>query len=358
MSVEFRALLKKVGSGTHTCQDLTRAEAATAAILMLNREATAAQMGAFLIAHRIKRPTGEELAGFLDAYTQLGPQVSAIATESPVVVFSTPYDGRTRTAPVLPVTALLLAAVGCPVLMHGGDRMATKYGVPLVELWQALGVDWTGLSLPQVRDLLQTVGLSFLYMPRLFPALAPLVEIRDQLGKRPPLATLELFWCPYAGSAHLISGYVHPPTEQMLQSACALRSQTLYTTVKGLEGSCDLPRDRTAIIGVPQSATASTLDRLLINARDLGLSGPEIPYGSLADWATAVTQLLAGDHTVDLYPAVVWNSGFYLWHLGPAVSLEDGVDLAKTLLREGQGAQQLQQLQQQVSSLTPVLSHP
>jgi anthranilate phosphoribosyltransferase len=61
MSNAFRELLKKVGSGVHTGKDLTREEAATATRMMLLQEATPAQIGAFMIAHRIKRPTSEEL---------------------------------------------------------------------------------------------------------------------------------------------------------------------------------------------------------------------------------------------------------------------------------------------------------
>ncbi|MGL5034090.1 MAG: hypothetical protein ACRC6M_09855, partial [Microcystaceae cyanobacterium] len=68
MNEQFRELLKKIGSGQHTKKDLTREEAAIAAHLMLTAEATPAQIGAFLISHRIKRPTGLELAGMLDTY--------------------------------------------------------------------------------------------------------------------------------------------------------------------------------------------------------------------------------------------------------------------------------------------------
>jgi len=145
MTNKFREFIQKVGSGTHTSDNLTRAEAATATKMMLLGEATPAQIGAFLIAHRIKRPTGEELAGMLDSYYEIGPKLLPIA--QPVIVLGIPYDGRTRTAPINIITALLLAAAGQPVIMHGGDRLPTKYGLPLIEIWQGLGIDWTGLSL-------------------------------------------------------------------------------------------------------------------------------------------------------------------------------------------------------------------
>ena len=72
MSKVFRELLKTIGSGPHTGKNLDRSQAAEAMRLMLTQAATPAQIGAFLIAHRIKRPTGEELAGMLDAYAELG----------------------------------------------------------------------------------------------------------------------------------------------------------------------------------------------------------------------------------------------------------------------------------------------
>ncbi|MEB3174112.1 MAG: hypothetical protein VKN60_02830, partial [Cyanobacteriota bacterium] len=166
MSKQFREYLKKIGSGAHTSKDLSRAEAADAMTLMLTQTATPAQIGAFLIAHRIKRPTGEELAGMLDAYDQLGPKVPALDSGKSVVILSQPYDGRDRTFPLSPLTALLVAAAGCPVLQHGGGRMPTKEGVPLIDLWRCLGVDWRFFSLEQIQESLANLNLGFVYLPR------------------------------------------------------------------------------------------------------------------------------------------------------------------------------------------------
>jgi len=175
MSNAFRDLLRKVGSGVHTGEDLNRTEAAAATKMMLLAEATPAQIGAFLIAHRIKRPTGEELAGMLDAYEELGPQLQPI-NSNPVIVLGVPYDGRDRTAPVNVLTALMLATAGQPVVMHGSDRMPTKYGVPLVEIWQDLGVDWTKLSLAQTQQVFETTQIGLIYLPQHFPQAQKLFE--------------------------------------------------------------------------------------------------------------------------------------------------------------------------------------
>jgi anthranilate phosphoribosyltransferase len=347
MSHAFRELLKKVGSGTHTHENLTRAEAADATRMMLLQEATPAQIGAFLISHRIKRPTGEELAGMLDAYDELGPKLPPHHTGSPVMVLGTPYDGRSRTAPVTPLTALLLASSGQPVVMHGGDIMPTKYGIPLIHIWQGLGVDWARLSLLQIQQVFDTTNLGFVYLPQHFPLAHGMVPYRDQIGKRPPVATMELMWCPYAGDARIVSGFVHPPTETMFQDAHRLRGQECFTTVKGLEGSCDLPRDRTAIIGL---ASSSGFERLLLHPSDYNNAGKEVPLNSLTDLVAQMQEVLQGKPS-PLMQAAIWNGGFYLWLSGVCPNIESGLAEAESLFISGKVAQKLQQISTSFNNL-------
>ena len=74
---EFKTYLKKIGSGEFTGKSLTREETKSALMLMLKEEASAAQIGGFMIAHRIRRPIPEELAGMIDAYIELGPKIQS-----------------------------------------------------------------------------------------------------------------------------------------------------------------------------------------------------------------------------------------------------------------------------------------
>ena len=351
MSDRFRELLKNVGSGPHTSKDLSRQEAADAMRMMLQQEATPAQIGAFLIAHRIKRPTGEELAGMLDAYDQTGPKLQPSPHHQlPVTVLGTPYDGRSRTAPITPLTALILATVGAPVILHGGDKMPTKYGIPLIDIWQGLGINWGRLSLAQVQQVFDRTHLALIHLPQHFPLAHGLVTYRDQIGKRPPLATLELIWSPYAGEAHIVSGFVHPPTETMFQDAHALRGQGQFTTVKGLEGSCDLPRDRTAIIGLAQSGSEPSFERLLLHPRDYGFEGKEVPLDSLTQLLEQMQEVLQGKAS-ELLQAAIWNGGFYLWRCGVCPDIPAGLAEAERLLTNGKVAQKLQEISKVVTSL-------
>jgi len=349
MSYAFRELLRRVGSGTHTNENLTRQEAKQATHMMLLQEATPAQIGAFMIAHRIRRPTGEELAGMLDAYDALSPKLQPIAAAYPVMVFCNPYDGRSRTAPLTPLTALILAAAGCPSIQHGSDRMPTKEGDPLSDFWQGLGVDWTQLSLNQVQQILETTGVGFFYQPNHFPLAQGLVTFRDQIGKRPPLATMELMWNPYTGESHLVSGFVHPPTEEMFKTAHALRGVTHFTTVKGLEGSCDLPRERTGIIGLGQpdgtQASGFGFDRLLLHPNDYGFESKNPTLDSTIQVIEAMKAVLTGQPS-ELLQSALWNGGFYLWRAGVCESIEAGIVESDRLLTQGAVLQKLQQIQQ------------
>ncbi len=341
MSTAFREFLKKVGSGVHTGEDLTRAESMTATKMMLLAEATPAQIGAFLIAHRIKRPTGEELAGMLDAYAELGAKLQPINSSRSPIVLGIPYDGRSRTAPISPITALILVAANQPVIMHGSDRSPTKYGVPLIELWQGLGVDFNKLSLAQTQQVFEETGLGFVYLPQHFSQAQVIFEYRDQIGKRPPFATMELVWCPYVGDAHIIAGFVHPPTEGMFQGALSLRGTSSFTTVKGLEGSCDLPRDRTAIIGI---FTGNALvEHLHLSARDYGFSNKNVPLTSTPELVAGMETVLQGKPS-ELMDTALWNGGFYLWRSGICSDMRSGIAKAEELLISGEVAQKLAEL--------------
>ena len=352
MSDEFRELLKRVGSGTHTSKNLTRVEAATATKMMLQQEATPAQIGAFMIAHRIKRPTPEELAGILDAFEELGSKLTVNPNHlAQPVVLGTPYDGRSRTVPVTTITALILASADLPVIMHGGDCMPTKYGIPAIEIWQQLGIDFSGFNLAQAQEIYDRSGVGFIYLPQHFSLAARFVSFREQIGKRPPFATAELVWCPVAGDANLVAGFVHPPTEERFRQTFKLRGTKNFTLVKGLEGSCDLSRSRTGIIAIAKSR--DSFERILLDPTEYALNGSDVTLESTAQ-VVSLTQEVIEANNSQLFPAAILNGGFYLWRFGIAESLPAGFELAEAMLTKGKVASKLTQLQTLCNSTVAV----
>ena len=339
--VRFRTYLGKVGSGEHTSSGLSREEAADAMELMLDGVATPAQIGAFLIAHRIRRPEPQELTGMLDVYRHRGP---TLTSQKPALCFGMPFDGRSRTAPIYPLTALVLASAGIPVVLHGSERMPVKYGVSSAELFAALGLSLTGRSLEWVQTGLNRCHLALVHQADHFPAAERLVPYRDEIGKRPPLASLELMWTAHQGEHLLVSGFVHPPTEARACSALLLADETNLFTVKGLEGSTDLPTSRACVTG--RLNRDGALERLVLHPRDHGCYGSDPSWESLEHWSQQALAALGGQG--ELATSVRWNAGTYLWQVGAANSLEHGVNQAEALLESGAALQHLQRMRQEL----------
>jgi anthranilate phosphoribosyltransferase len=321
----FRELIGKVGSGEHTSTGLSRAEAEHAMDLMLEGRVSDAQMGAFLIAHRIRRPLPIELAGMLDSYRRHGPVLETPGRQA--LCFGVPYDGRSRTSPMLPLTALMLASAGLPVVLHGGDPMPVKFGVALAELFAAIGIDWRGQPLAALQQCLHEHNLVLTHQPDHFPAAERLLPARDEIGKRPPVASLELLWTPHCGDHLLVSGFVHPPTEKRAWDALTNAGETNVLTVKGLEGSTDLPTSRA---GITARLRGDAVERILLHPRDHGLHGEETPWQSLETWQHDALAALQGEGP--LGQALLWNLGACLWLADQFDSLENALEQARALL--------------------------
>lgn len=336
-AARFRELLAKVGSGEHTSTGLSRQEACESMDLMLAGAASDAQLGAFLIAHRIRRPEAIELTGMLDSYRRHGPQLQTPGRRA--LCFGVPYDGRSRTAPLLPLLALLLSASDQPVVLHGGEPMPVKYGATLAELFAALGCEWRQQSLEQVQQRLDQHGLALTHQPVHFPAAERLVRIREEIGKRPPVASLELLWTPHCGEHLLVSGFVHPPTESRGWEALSAAGEENVLMVKGLEGSTDLPTTRA---GIASRRRDGAMERLLLHPRDHGFQAAEVPFEGLENWRSQALLALEGEGP--LATALGWNLGFYLWLAGVCATLPDALAQAGALLRSRAGLRQLETL--------------
>jgi len=204
-------------------------------------------------------------------------------------------------------------------------------------------VDWEPFSLEDIHQIMSATGLGFVYLPRHFPQAQALFPYREQIGKRPPLATLELIWSPYQGPYHGVAGFVHPPTETIIQEALILRGVERFTTVKGLEGSCDLPQERTAIVGLHQ--WGHPLTRLCLHAQDYHLGGKNPILTTLEEAVHTMHQTLLGQNTV-LRPALLWNSGFYLWQHTASECLSAGIAQAQALIDTGKVKTTLEQLRE------------
>ncbi len=326
----FKTYLRKIGSGANTSKGLSRSESSEALKLILNSKATPAQIGAFMIAHRIRRPEPQELVGMLDTYKELGPILNSKKEQLRPICFGMPFDGRSKTSPLYPLTALVLLANKQPVILHGGGRMPIKYGVTTQELFKALGLELSGLALNQVQSCFYQNNFALIHQPDHFPLAESLITYRDQIGKRPPIASMELLWTAHQGEHLLVSGFVHPPTEERAWKSLAIAGETNVITVKGLEGSTDLPISRACITSQLKQGQHH---RLILHPRDYNCYGKDPEWKGLDLWNKYA--LNAIKNKGPFLNSLHWNAGIYLWLSGKAKTLQEGINQSKASIASG-----------------------
>ncbi len=318
---------------------MTREESAEALRLILMAKATPAQIGAFMIAHRIRRPEPQELAGMLDTYLELGPKLTSKDQQKPPFCFGIPFDGRCRTSPIYPLTSLVLLSAGHPVVLQGGKRMPIKYGVTSIELFSSLGISLEGLSIQEVQSGFDTHNFALIHQPDHFPLAETIITYRDQLGKRPPIASMELIWTSHQGDHVIISGFVHPPTEEKARKALKLLGEENLIFIKGLEGSIDLSINRSCITG---QIKKGEFHRIILNPHHYSLHGDDCQWSGLDAWKKDALEAL--NNKGPLKNSLIWNTGACLWLAGKTNNLEEGIKTAQSQIISGKAIQTLEKL--------------
>ncbi len=326
----FKTYLRKIGSGEQTSRNMTREESADALNLNLTGIPSPAQIGAFMIAHRIKRPGPEELAGMIDTYLKLGPKLQSQTKQRSPICFGMPFDGRTRTAPIYPLTSLVLLSAEQPVVLQGGQRMPVKYGITTQELFFALGMNLSGLTISQVQSGFLKNNFAFIHQPEHFPLAENLIYYRDQIGKRPPIASMELLWSAHRNKHLLVSGFVHNPTEERHWKTLQLIGEENIITIKGLEGSTDLPVSRKCQASHIKN---KHINALTIDPKDYNFHAKDVVYKNLEVWKMQAIEAI--NNKGPLIESLLLNAGFYLWSSDITSTLQGGVKKAENLIKSG-----------------------
>ena len=211
--------IKAVGSGAKRARNLSRDEARQAMALLCDGTARPEQVGAFLLALRMKGEAAEELAGFVDALEQHLDCGGARAPEGTLDV-DCHGDGHEGHATLLPAAACVLAALGVPVLLRLQRQLPTaRHG--LVDGLAALGVDLARpLDAARAAAGLASAGVAVLDLPRYAAPLDRLVALRPLFGVRTVAQTLMKLLDPLGCSARAV-GVFHAPYLPVTANAIA-----------------------------------------------------------------------------------------------------------------------------------------
>ncbi|HWI60744.1 MAG TPA: anthranilate phosphoribosyltransferase, partial [Symbiobacteriaceae bacterium] len=175
MEMDMKALIALVAEG----KDLTEAQAETAMALMMNGEASPAQVAAFLMALRIKGETVSEITGCARV---MRSRATPVAHTRELVVDTCGTGGdRSNTFNISTTAAFVVAGAGVPVAKHGNRAASSLTGS--ADVLEALGVNLT-LTAAQVGQCIDQVGIGFMFAPTLHTSMKHVAPIRREIGMR------------------------------------------------------------------------------------------------------------------------------------------------------------------------------
>lgn len=267
-------LIREIGRGVKGARSLSQEQARELYAAILEGRVADLELGAILLAMRIKGESVEETAGFLEAaQASFAPLPDPPGPYAPVVIPS--YNGARKLPNLTPLLACLLAREGVPVLVHG--VLSDPGRVTTAEILAELG------DLPGVPR--------FMPIAELAPRLAELLALRRVLGVRNSTHTLVKLLQPFAGPALRLVSYTHPEYLTLLracfsQYAPAARGDAFL--MRGTEGETVANARRAQQIAWFHAGHETVLVERDDPTDDLPPLPASIDADATADWIRAV----------------------------------------------------------------------
>jgi anthranilate phosphoribosyltransferase len=227
--MSFAHYLKQIGSRAEGTADLSEHDAYQLFSAVLDGGVPELELGALLLALRVKSESVPELLGFYSALDERLSRLRAPAGKvMPVVVPS--YNGAREQPNLLPLLVLLLQRFGVPVLVHGvlngSGCIASAY------IFRELGV-MPCATLAQAQDALDASGIAFVPTAVLAPGLAATLSLRGRLGVRSSAHVVAKLIDPFGGeSLRVVSAWYpsHLETLRAVLVASAANALLLRST--------------------------------------------------------------------------------------------------------------------------------
>ena len=151
-------------------------EAYLTARMLLHENIPEVKAAAFLSALRTRKETADELSGFVQALYE--EAVTIDSDEELIDTCGTGGDGL-GTFNISTAAALVVASCGIPVAKHGNRAVTGSVGS--ADVLEALGVN-IQLNPDEARQMLDKVGITFLFAPHYHPILKQMGPLRRGMG--------------------------------------------------------------------------------------------------------------------------------------------------------------------------------
>ena len=325
--------IKSIVGGQHLGRDEMHAVFAD----VMDGRATEIQKSALLIALRMKGETAEEITGaamaMRERVTPLPGQFEGL-----IDTCGTGGDGR-GTFNVSTLAAIVAAAAGAPVAKHGNRAVSSACGS--ADVLKELGVE-IDLDAARMSEVLRSTGISFLFAPRLHPAMSSVAAVRRELGVRTIFNVLGPLTNPALARRQVLGVYAAHLVELLAKVLLALGAEHALV-VHSLDGLDEISISAPTAVSELRDGTIRNyeLTPADIGVREHDLS--ELSGGNAQDNARIARSVLAGEAGA---PAeiVVANAGAALYVAGSADSVRNGVTLAREAILSGRAQRKLEEL--------------
>jgi anthranilate phosphoribosyltransferase len=318
--------------------DLSADEVEFAFETIFQGEASPAQMGAFLVALRMKGETPSEIAAAAQVMRRRAIPVRTPHGRVVVDTCGTGGDGA-GTFNLSTAAALVVAGAGVIVAKHGNRSVSSRSGS--ADVLAACGVR-VDAPVEVVERCLAEIGIGFLYAPALHGAMRHVAPVRREVGVRSIFNLLGPLANPARTPRQLLGVYSEHLVPVVAQTLAQLGSERALV-VHGLDGL-----DEVSPCGPTRAAwvEAGHVHEVVLEPEDGGLR--PVPRAALrggdpAENARMLHSILAGT-AGPLRDAVLLNAGAALWVADAVQTLADGVLLAAESIDSGAARNRLERL--------------
>ena len=316
---------------------LTEAEAVEVMNGIMSGDATPAQIGAFLVAFRLKGETIDEVTGFARVMREKATRIECRAY--PIVdTCGTGGDGK-HTFNISTAAAFVAAAAGAFIAKHGGRAASSKAGS--ADVLTALGVN---IETPpeRVSACIDEIGIGFMFAPLLHSAMRFAMGPRRELGVRTVLNLLGPLTNPAGTTAQVMGVYdgsVVQTAAHVLNNLGAERAFVVHSA----DGLDEITTTDSTHVAEVRDGAVRTYE---VSPEDYGLSRSSIEdlKGGEADENAAIIRSVLAGEEGPRRNIVLLNAAAAIVAGGKADDFDEGIDAAARAIDTGAAREKLDAL--------------
>jgi len=319
--------------------DLTREEARGAMVTIMTGEATDAQIAGFLVAMRNKGETIDEITAFTEVMREKATRIEG-GTPDVLDTCGTGGDGA-GTFNISTVTAFVAAGAGVTVAKHGNRSVSSKCGS--ADVLRELGVN-IDIAPEMVSECLRSVGIAFLFAPKLHSSMKYAIGPRRELGIRTFFNILGPMTNPAGVRRQLMGVYSENLVEKVAGVLANLGCVRGYV-VHGCDGLDEVSTTgETTVAEIRDgSVTVTTVSPERFGLPRSELS--ELTVDSVEENVSLFTSILSGGEG-PCRDVVLLNSAFAICAGGGADTPEEGFRMAEESIDSGKALAKFEELKE------------